>query len=186
MAISRVNWRNSNTQWGWVAMGFHWITVITVIGLFSLGLWMVELTYYDPWYRQAPFIHKSIGVLLFIFTLLRLLWRYIDVKPDELHAHKQWEIRSARLSHILLYILLISVMLSGYFISTADGRAVELFNLFSIPATVYGIEEQEDIAGEIHLVLAIVLVSLSLIHALAAIKHHFFDNDRTLKRMTGH
>lgn len=173
-------------QWGWLAIGFHWLTVIAVISLFSLGLWMVGLTYYDPWYKQGPFIHKSIGVLLFLLTLARLLWRYINIRPDELNAHSIGEIRAARLSHVLLYILLFSVMLSGYFISTADGRAVDVFNLFSVPATVYGIEKQEDIAGEIHLALAIVLVSISLIHALAAVKHHYFDKDSTLKRMIGY
>ena len=181
-----MNWRNSNTQWGWVAIGIHWITVIAVISLFSLGLWMVELTYYDPWYKQAPFIHKSIGVLLFLLTLARLLWRYINITPVELNAHTAWEAYAARVSHALLYILLFSVMLSGYLISTADGREVEVFNLFSIPASLYGIEKQEDIAGEIHFALALVLISVSLIHALAAIKHHFFDKDSTLKRMIGH
>lgn len=180
-----MNWRNSSTQWGWLAIGFHWVTVFTVISLFSLGLWMVELKYYDPWYKQGPFIHKSIGVLLFILTLARLLWRYVNITPVELKAHPVWETYAARVSHALLYILLFSVMLSGYFISTADGRAVEVFNLFSIPASIYGIEKQEDIAGEIHLALAIMLVSISSIHALAAIKHHFFDNDGTLKRMIG-
>ena len=173
-------------QWGWLAIGFHWLTVIAVISLFSLGLWMVGLTYYDPWYKQGPFIHKSIGVLLFLLTLARLLWRYINITPVELNAHRVWEVYAARISHALLYILLFSVMLSGYFISTADGRAVEVFNLFSIPASIYGIEKQEDIAGEIHLALALVLISVSLIHALAAIKHHFIDKDSTLKRMIGH
>ena len=180
-----MNWSNSNTQWGWVAIGFHWVTVFTVISLFSLGLWMVGLTYYDPWYKQAPFIHKSIGVLLFLLTLARLLWRYINITPENFSAHTAWEIRAAQVSHVLLYILLFSVMLTGYLISTADGRDVEVFNLFSIPATIYGIEKQEDIAGEIHLALAVILVSISFVHALAAIKHHFFDKDRTLKRMIG-
>jgi len=147
---------------------------------------MVELKYYDPWYKQGPFIHKSIGVLLFLLTLARLLWRTINITPVELKAHTMWETYAARVSHVLLYILLFGVMLSGYFISTADGRTVDVFNLFSVPATVYGIEKQEDIAGEIHLVLAIVLVSISLIHALAAIKHHYFDKDSTLKRMIGY
>ena len=176
-------WRNTGSRWGWLAIGFHWVTVFTVISLFSLGLWMVELKYYDPWYKQGPFIHKSIGVLLFLLTLARLLWRYINITPIELKAHTVWEAYAARVSHVLLYILLFSVMLSGYFISTADGRAVEVFNLFSIPASIYGIEKQEDIAGEIHLALALVLISVSLIHALAAIKHHFIDKDSTLKRM---
>ncbi len=181
-----MTWRNTNSQWGWLAIGFHWISVITVITLFSLGLWMVDLTYYDPWYKQGPFLHKSIGVILFLLTLLRLLWRYLSITPESLNVHASWQIKAAQVSHMLLYILLFSVMLSGYLISTADGRAVEVFNLFSIPASIYGIEKQEDIAGEIHFVLALVLVGISLIHAMAAIKHHFIDRDRTLRRMTGY
>ena len=181
-----MTWRNTNSQWGWLAIGFHWISVITVITLFSLGLWMVDLTYYDPWYKQGPFLHKSIGVILFLLTLLRLMWRYFSITPESLNVHASWQIKAAQVSHMLLYILLFSVMLSGYLISTADGRAVEVFNLFSIPASIYGIEKQEDIAGEIHFVLALVLVGISLIHAMAAIKHHFIDRDRTLRRMTGY
>ena len=181
-----MNWRNTNSQWGWLAIGFHWISVITVITLFSLGLWMVDLTYYDPWYKQGPFLHKSIGVILLLLTLLRLMWRYFSITPESLNAHASWQIKAAQISHMLLYILLFSVMLSGYLISTADGRAVEVFNLFSIPASIYGIEKQEDIAGEIHFVLALVLVGISLIHSMAAIKHHFINRDRTLRRMTGY
>ena len=147
---------------------------------------MVDLTYYDPWYKQGPFVHKSIGVILFLLTLLRLMWRYISITPEQLNAHALWEIKAARISHTLLYILLFSVMLTGYLISTADGRAVDVFNIFSIPASVYGIDKQEDIAGEIHFALALTLVSISLIHAMAALKHHFIDRDRTLKRMTGY
>lgn len=98
---------------------------------------------------------------------------------------KRWEQRAASLAHGLLYVLLFAVMAAGYLISTADGRAIEVFGLFEVPATITGIEEQEDMAGEVHLVLAITLISLASGHALAALKHHFIDRDRTLKRMLG-
>jgi cytochrome b561 len=76
-------------------------------------------------------------------------------------------------------------MFSGYLISTADGRAVDVFDWFSIPATIHGYDNQEDIAGLVHLVLAISLISLVTLHAAAALKHHFIDRDRTLLRMSG-
>jgi cytochrome b561 len=87
--------------------------------------------------------------------------------------------------HLLLYLVLFCVMLSGYLISTADGRAVEVFTLFEIPAIIYGMDGQEDIAGDIHFALAILLIGLVAVHAGAAIRHHFVDKDRTLKRMLG-
>ena len=65
--------RNDRTRYGWLSIGLHWLVAATVIGLFALGLWMVDLGYYDPWYRTGPDIHRSIGILLFAVMLVRLL-----------------------------------------------------------------------------------------------------------------
>ncbi len=176
---------NNTDRYGWLSILIHWLTAIVVIGLFIVGLWMVELTYYDDWYKEAPFIHKSLGVLIFFLTLFRLAWRYLTPKPSALPNHTRFEKVAARMTHVIIYLLLFSIMISGYLISTADGRSVDVFNLFSIPATISDIDQQEDIAGQVHLVLAIILMVLVSIHALAAIKHHFIDKDRTLRRMFG-
>jgi cytochrome b561 len=177
--------QNTQQQWGLVSVSLHWFSVLVVFGLFALGLWMVDLTYYDSWYKKAPFIHKSIGILLFVLTILRLLWRWFTITPVALVNHTTLERLAAQISHMLLYVLLFAIMLSGYLISTADGRAIDLFGWLEIPAIFYGHEQQEDIAGIIHLWLAVTLISLVAIHAAAAIKHHFVDKDRTLLRMFG-
>ncbi|MCW8888956.1 MAG: cytochrome b, partial [Gammaproteobacteria bacterium] len=171
---------NSSKQWGWLTISIHWLTAMAVIGLFGLGLWMVELTYYDPWYKQGPVLHKSIGITLFLLTLIRFIWRLVTVVPDDLPSHRPWERTIAGVVHFALYLLLFMVMFSGYLISTADGRGVEFWGLFEIPATIYGIDKQEDIAGLIHLILASTLVGTALLHAGAALKHHFIDRDNTL------
>lgn len=180
-----MRWRTTSDHWGWLSIAIHWLTVLTVLSLFGLGLWMVELDYYDSWYRKGPDLHKSIGILLFALTLFRIVWRRIEGKPEPLSSHTVREQHIAKVMHRLLYVLLISVMVIGYLISTADGRAVEVFGWLQIPATLHGIDKQEDIAGVIHLWLAVVLISMVVLHALAAIKHHFIDKDRTLKRMFG-
>ncbi len=58
-----------------MAILLHWLVAATIIGLFALGFWMVDLSYYDPWYRQGPDIHRSVGILLFMAMVLRLAWR---------------------------------------------------------------------------------------------------------------
>jgi cytochrome b561 len=176
---------NTTQRWGLVSIMIHWLTAITVISMFVLGLWMVDLTLYDRWYNAAPDIHKSVGIILLIVTLVRLAWRLINATPAPLKNHSAFEKKAAHMAHVLIYVLLFSMMLSGYLISTADGRAIEVFDLFKVPATLYGIDQQEDIAGQVHLVLAITLMSLVAVHALAAIKHHIVDKDRTLLRMLG-
>lgn len=177
--------RNTNDDWGWLAIIFHWVTAITVIAMFIFGLWMTGLDYYHAWYQAAPALHKSIGITLLLITLLRLLWRFINPPPAPLDSHSAFEIKTAQRMHALLYVLLFCMMFSGYLISTADGRAISVFKLFEIPAIIQGIDHQEDIAGVIHLTLAIILISAALLHAAAAIKHHLIDRDRTLKRLSG-
>jgi cytochrome b561 len=174
-------WRNTGNSYGLVSISLHWLVALTVIGLFALGVWMVELTYYDPWYKTGPDLHRSIGITLFAVMLMRLAWRLINPRP---HAEgTRLEQRLAGIAHTLLFVLLFVVMISGYLISTADGRAIDVFGLFTVPALISGREQQEDIAGLAHQILAYGLIALVALHALAALKHHFIDRDQTLKRM---
>jgi len=175
---------NQTQSYGLISILLHWGMAITIIGLFCFGLWMTSLGYYDPWYHQAPSIHKSIGILLAGAWIFRVLWKLINKAPIPLTTHTSIERKLAYFAHVALYILMACIMTSGYLISTADERAIEVFNWFTIPATITSIENQEDIAGEVHFYLALALIGLASLHAAAAIKHHFIDKDDTLRRMT--
>lgn len=177
--------KNSSTDYGVIAIALHWLVALTVIGLFISGLWITELEYYDAWYQRGPEWHKGIGILLFILLLFKLAWRWLDPLPKPDTAHAVWERRAARGAHLLMYTLMFAVIIAGYLIPTADGQPLQVFELFSVPATLSGIDNQEDIAGEIHELLAFALIGVATLHALAALKHHFFDRDRTLKRLLG-
>lgn len=177
--------RNTQQHWGMVAVALHWITALVVLAQFILGLWMVELDYYDAWYYRAPYIHKSTGVLLFMLTMFRLGWRWCNQTPEVLAGHSGFEVKAAYILHIALYLLLCFIMISGYLISTADGRSLEVFGWFEVPASLYGLDKQEDIAGVIHFMLAIILILLVMLHAAVAARHHVKDRDRTLLRMLG-
>lgn len=175
-----MHWRNSTHGYGLAAILFHWLVAVGVIGMFALGLWMVGLSYYDPNYRDSVALHKGLGVLLFLVVGLRLLWRLTNPRPRI--EGKVWERRAASWVHRLLYLLLFATMIMGYLISTADGRAIDVFGLFKVPATLTG-RNQEDWAGDLHIVLAWSLIVVASLHALAALKHAFIDRDNTLWRM---
>ncbi len=178
--------KNSTTRYGLISILVHWLVAIIIIGLFIVGYWMVGLTYYSEWYRIAPHWHKSIGILLAFMMLFRLAWRCFSPTPAAISTHKPWERIASHLTHILLYILIFLVLISGYLISTADGRGIMVFNWFEIPSLGTFIINQESIAGNIHRYAAYSLIGLAVLHAIAAIKHHVIDKDQTLKRMLGH
>lgn len=174
--------KNSVNQFGLVAILLHWITAVVVLGLFAVGWWMVELNYYSEWYRIAPHWHKSTGLLLAGVVVLRLIWKLANAKPKALG--QPWEQKAASVAHALLYILMLAIFCSGYLISTADGRGIDIFDWVTVPSMGQLFEDQEDIAGLVHEYLAYGLIGLVLLHALAALKHHFVDKDETLRRMT--
>lgn len=178
--------RNTQERYGWLSIVLHWLSAALVLGLFGLGLWMTSLGYYDPWYHRAPELHKALGICLLALLVARLLWlRLISPAPLPVPGQSALLERAAKAGHSLLYLGMLAVMVSGYLISTADGRGISVFGLFEVPALMSGLPDQEDRAGAVHLFLAWTLVALAALHALAALKHHFIDRDATLKRMLG-
>jgi cytochrome b561 len=178
-----MQWRNDLHRYGMVAVALHWVTALLVFGLFALGLYMTNLTYYDPLYRVMPAIHKSAGIVLLTIVLLRLAWRRAN-PPTPVAQHSPLERRAARVVHAMTYLLLLALAFSGYLIATADGKALVAFGVPLLPS-MFSADHLEDAAGAVHLALAVILMSLVAIHASAALKHHFVDRDRTLLRMLG-
>lgn len=175
--------RNSSARYGAVSAGFHWLVALTVFGLFGLGYYMVGLTYYDQWYRLAPDIHRSIGILLLATVIVRFVWKLVEARPTPLASHSRFEKIAAKIAHWLLYLLMVTAMVSGYLISTADGSAIDVFNWFEVPSVTGRIQGMEDVAGDVHYWVTWALVILAGLHGLASVKHHIFDRDDTLRRM---
>lgn len=177
--------KNTTAAYGLVSIILHWLVAVAVFGLFAVGFWMVDLSYYSQWYHTAPYWHKSVGILLAIVMVLRLMWRLISPPPKPLATIKRWEQSSSVVVHFAMYLLILLLVLSGYLISAEDGRPIPVFNWFSVPSVGEMFSDQADIAGILHEYLAYSVMALALLHALAALKHHFIDKDHTLKRMFG-
>lgn len=175
--------RNGQQHFGWLAIALHWSSALLIISLLILGLWMVTLTYYSQWYYPAPNLHKSLGIIFAVLLILRMTWRWISTQP---HSHgEEWEKRLAHFSHIFIYLLLLSIVISGYLIVTAADVGISVFNLFDIPALNLPINRQADIAGWWHRWMSYLLIALITLHIGAAVKHQFINRDGTLSRMLG-
>ncbi len=172
---------NNQITYGWVSIFLHWVLAISILSLFALGVWMVDLDYYSTWYHDAPNIHKSVGVLVISAMLLRFLWNQFNSKPEGLDSPKLN--LAAKAAHYFMYLLVFALGVSGYLISTAESAPISVFGWFDVPALMTPFAEQADIAGEIHEWLGYALMGLVAVHFLAALKHHFMNKDLTLKRM---
>lgn len=161
----------------------HWLSAVIVFGMFGVGFWMVDLTYYSSWYKTAPHWHKSIGLLFALVTVFRLVWKLTKTSPEI--EGSQFEKKAAHAAHNLLYVFMFVLFASGYLISTSDGRGIDIFNWFTVPGMGELFPDQSDLSGLVHKYVAYVLIGTAGLHAAAALKHHFINKDNTLRKMIG-
>jgi len=84
--------RNTKESFGIVSKTLHWSMALLLIGLFSIGLYMTSLDYYDSLYHTLPWWHKSFGLLTLFLLLIRFVWKRSNSVPKPLLTHKSWEV----------------------------------------------------------------------------------------------
>jgi len=176
---------DKSDTYNWLRIVLHWLIAIGVIGLFVSGDWMVKLDYYDTWYTTAPYWHKSIGLLLLPLLLLATISRLLSRKPAYASSLSKREKILARIVQYSMSVLAFILVFTGYLITTANGDAVAVFNWFEIPALFDKLSTQKDISGKLHAWLGQAIIFLAILHACAALLHHFVKKDRTLLKMLG-
>src|SRR5215213_6222446 len=187
-----MSWRNTDMRYGGVAIAFHWLIAAAIVFMLGLGLYMTSLEDTDPWAFPLFQLHKSIGLTILTLSLARLLWRFANPVP-QLPVHmKSWELSAARASHWALYVLMIAIPIMGWATVSAAPLAVPTrwFGLFEWPHISFLADlaraEKRIVEGRlaaVHAALAFSMLTLAVLHAAAALKHHLKDRDDVLKRI---
>lgn len=175
--------KDSPSGYGLVTIILHWVCAPLIIFLFGLGVYMRGLDYYSPWYHRGPEIHIELGLLILVLMSLRLVWRTRSTSPAAIPTISKSNLLAASAVKIALYIGVFIICITGYLITTGEGQGANFFGLVTIPATVELSADNIDRAGAIHKYIAWGLMGIVLLHAAAALFHHFVKRDRTLVRM---
>jgi cytochrome b561 len=174
--------RNNSQTWGSLSIGLHWLTLILILGLATAGLLMTDMPN-GPLKIQVYTLHKSFGLSVLALTVLRLLWRLFSITPAMAANTPTWQATVAKLTHATLYVLLFAMPISGWLYNSAAGFPLKYFGLFKLPKlSAYDLQLKE-LAGNAHETFFYILALLMLVHAGAALKHHYLDKDNTLTRM---
>jgi cytochrome b561 len=165
-----------------VAIAFHWIVAILIIGCFGLALYMDEL-HFSPQKLQLISWHKWGGITVLWLLCFRLAWRLTHRAPALPETLSALQRKAAISVHHLLYLLMFLAPLSGWMMSSAKGFPVVYLGKWPLPNLIQKNKMLGEQLGEVHEVLTYSLVILALGHALAAIKHHFISKNDVLVRM---
>ena len=171
-----------NTGYTFTAIGLHWLIALTIIGSFALGFYMADLPI-SPQKLKFYSWHKWAGVTIFLFVVLRLGWRLAHQPPELPAGMPAWQRSVAAATHVLLYLLMVAVPLSGWLMSSAKGFQTVWFGVLPLPDLLTKNAELGDLLQQMHKLLNYSMAALVLAHLGAALKHHFIDRDDILARM---
>ena len=164
------------------AMVLHGAMALLVLMGFSLGLYMVGLPL-SPLKLQLYSFHKWIGISVAVLLLPRMVWRSLHQPPPLPAAMPAWEQSAAHASHLLLYLLMACVPVSGWLMSSAKGVTTVYFGLWALPNLLVRNEALGLFLEALHRLLNYSLLALVTLHVAAALKHHFINRDGVLDRM---
>jgi cytochrome b561 len=178
-------WANSEQRYGPLAILLHWGMAALLVALIALGLYMVRLP--DAGFNTEKItlilVHKALGMLALAIAVLRLGWRWRNALPRLEDALPDWQQVAARFVHLMFYALMFAVPLTGWLMSSAGGYPVPFFSFFNVPDLI-GLNEWLFAALiAVHRWLAWMLLFFLVLHAGAALRHHFGLRDDTLRRM---
>lgn len=177
--------QNETSKYNAGARGFHWATALLILGLLPAGFYMVAMEF-SPLKLQIYGLHKSLGLTVLILAIFRILWRGFFKPPSSLDTHKAWEKALSKTIHIVLYIAIVLMPLSGWVMSSAGDFPVTFFGLFDVPKIVPKNENIFETSRSVHEILGFIIVGCVGLHIMGALKHHLIDKDATLSRMGGH
>jgi cytochrome b561 len=168
------------TRYTRVAIALHWTIAVLIITNLTIGLLHESLL------KGTMPLHKSIGMLVLLLSIVRLVWRLVHKPPPLPATIKPWEKGLAHAVHWTFYALIILIPLSGWIFTSASPKRhpFDFFGLFPFPMAPVAQDKAVSSAWATgHVLMAYLMIALVVLHVCAALKHRLFDRDRTVERM---
>lgn len=164
------------------AIALHWLMALMILVSFCVGLYMHDLPL-SPTKLKIYSWHKWTGVTIALLLLVRIGWRIGHRPPAMVAGMPQWQRVAAAGTHHMLYLLMLAIPLTGWLMSSALGFQTVYFGVLPIPDLLAKDRELGELLKTVHMALNFSMAALVVVHAAAALKHHYVDRDDTLARM---
>jgi cytochrome b561 len=160
----------------------HWLVALSVLTTVPIGL---LLPYLAPGPTQDGLynFHKSLGVVILVLMVLRVINRFAVGAPAAEPGLARWQRAVSSAAHGMLYLLLIVQPIVGYWANSAFGAATPVFGLFQIPAMVATDQVFAERLFALHRWIGILIALLVAMHIGAALQHFLIFRDGVLQRM---
>ena len=171
--------RDTVTEYSLISKLLHWASAIILFVQIPLGFYLVDLDF-GPERLNIENIHVIIGLCMFYLVILRLINKIISTSPKLEPSVFKGQKFLAKSNHLLLYVTILSITISGIFKKLFNGETLVIF--FREIQIVENFEVA-DFFYDIHIYSNYLLITLIVIHILAVIVHKLFFGDNLLKKI---
>ncbi len=170
-------------HYGRVASALHWLIGVLLLGQITFGFLLDDIAPRGTPARAGVInLHKSMGMVLGVLIVVRVLWRLGHRPPAWPATMPEWQRSAARLGHGALYVCMLVMPLSGYIASNFSKRGV---NFFGVALAPWGsdLPAVYKVLNTTHVVTGWLFAALIAGHVLAALKHALLDRDHIFARI---
>ena len=171
--------KNTLAEYGLISKLLHWVSALLLFIQIPLGFYLVDLDF-GPERLSIENIHIIIGLSVFYLVILRLINKIINPTPKLEPSVFKGQRFLAKLNHVLLYVTILSVTISGILKKLFNGETlIILFKKIKLKDNF----ELSELFYDIHIFSNYLIIVLIVVHILAVIAHKFFFNDNLLKKI---
>ena len=171
--------KNNLTEYGIISKLLHWLSAILLLIQIPLGFYLVDLDFGEE-RLSIENIHIIIGLTIFYLVIMRLLNKIFNPTPKLDPSIFKGQRFIAKLNHILLYVAILSITISGILKKLFNG---ETLVIFFKEITIQDNFELADQFYNIHIFSNYTIIALIALHISAVIIHKLFFNENLLKKI---
>ena len=171
--------RNTTNKYGLISKTFHWYMAGILLFVLLLG----NLSEHTPkkYYDFLMLVHNSLGLIILILVILRLLWRWSNPKPEKINKNKLLN-KLSNLAFFIFYFGMFAGPVTGYILMNIEGKEVLFFGI-ELANIVNSNRDFEKLAHNFHGIAGDLLLYTFILHLIAALYHHYIKKDQTLSRI---
>ena len=174
-----MHFTNTVSEYGFISKALHWLSALILIIQIPLGFYLVDLDFGE---ERITFenVHVTLGLIIFYLVIIRLINNTLNPTPKLNPSIFIGQKYIAKLNHILLYVAILSITVSGILKKLFNGETLVIF------FKEIEIKDNFELADQfynIHIYSNYLIIALISVHVLAVITHKLLFKENLIKKI---
>ncbi|CAH0144413.1 Cytochrome b561 homolog 2 [Pseudomonas sp. Bi70] len=168
-------------NFNFTARVLHWLMAVLILAMLFIGVGMMSSLTLRPWLID---LHRPLGIAILLLAILRLGNRLLSATPPLPASVPYWQAMAAHVSHLLLYMLMLSLPLLGWATLSAGNWPVTMIPGWNLPPIAPVSSVLYAWFRAAHGLFAWLLFLLVIAHLCAALMHAWVYRDGVFSSIT--